>query len=187
MRLGVSFGQLAESLRVDAGAVPQGQRRSQRRTGAAPPKASRAASAATPPKPAKRAPPAAPAPPPAKLAADVLDELGAVLAEIRGRMAGLPAVSAEYRALAAQVPKIIMAAETIRLRRPSSETAEGRAAVTAGHAKSALAKIRAGCVAVAQREAETATCLRCGGHIGPELVAHRRAEVEASMAETGAA
>ncbi len=179
-RLGVSKSALARALSTSKAPQKPQAAPAPRKAPPQPPKPAGAPQAPqraayTPPAPAPRLP----APPPAKLAADPLDELQRYAEEVRGRQAGLPAGSAEFRSLGTELRGVIKDMEAIRRKRPPTETAEGRAALARPIADSALAKIRAGVTAVAQREAETGTCCRCSAPLAAELVARRR--VEAGM------
>lgn len=138
------------------------------------------AGAPTPPSRATYAPPARlaprPAPPPIPLAADPLDELRAYAEELRGRQKDQPAGSKEFRDLGAELRKVIGQMESIRLKRPVTETPEGRAAAQRPVAEAALGKIRSGVQAYAAREVETGACCRCGGALSPEVILRRRVE-----------
>lgn len=177
----------AKTARRAATGSPAAPRSPKRATGAQQAAGAASASASR----AGYAPPAVvgflPAPPPAKLAADLLDEVLVMLAEIRGRMAPLPANSAEYRALATEFGKLLARAEAVKAKRPPELTDAQREAAAKPRAEEVLGKIRSGVRAWAQREAETATCCRCGAGLGPELVVRRRVEAGLGDVAPGAA
>lgn len=169
-RLGVGRSQLAAAM------GPPPQREPRKPEGPPGPRPAPAMAHPVAPAPAAKAAPAKverlPPPPPATLDADPVVELLKVAAELRGRMAGQPAGSKEFRDLSGELRKTLAQAEALRAKRQALRPAGDGGA----RAEEVAAKIRSGVRAVAQREAEEGACSRCGCALAPELVLRRRIE-----------
>lgn len=141
------------------------------------PQASAATAPSAQPAPAAAPPPRRPPPAPASgeprgqldLLRTMLEELLVEVQQARdeNRRGDYLRLAKETRALSVQIHKLEPAAA------PTREELE---ALAKPKADEVAAKVRSGVIAVAQREAETGKCLRCGQVLPRDLVVRRRAE-----------